>query len=98
VTDTASQLQIEDVPERQRYELTIDGERAGLVTYRLEPGRITFVHAEVADRFEGQGLGGRLARAVLDDARARGLRVRPDCPFIAGYVGEHPEYADLVDA
>jgi predicted GNAT family acetyltransferase len=34
---------------------------------------------------------------VLDDARARDLRVRPDCPFLAQYIDEHPEYADLVD-
>jgi predicted GNAT family acetyltransferase len=25
------------------------------------------------------------------------LRVVPLCPFIAGYIGKHAEYADLVD-
>jgi predicted GNAT family acetyltransferase len=33
---------------------------------------------------------------VLDDARAKSLAVRPLCPFIRKYIGEHPEYADLV--
>ena len=89
-------IRIEDVPERRRYELTVDGKPAGIVTYRLGPGVITFVHTEVDDAYEGHGLGGRLARAVLDDARARGLAVHPLCPFIAEYIEDHPEYADLV--
>ncbi|GAA3480437.1 hypothetical protein GCM10018966_049670 [Streptomyces yanii] len=43
-----------------------------------------------------RGLGGLLARGALDDARTRGLRVLPYCPFIRGWIGKHPEYADLV--
>jgi uncharacterized protein len=43
------------------------------------------------------GLGGRLAREALDDARARGLIVMPFCPFIAAYIERHlEEYSDLV--
>jgi len=91
-------IRVEDVPERSQYELTVDGNPAGLVTYRLRPGVIVLVHTEVDDAYEGHGLGGRLARAVLDDARARGLRVRIVCPFIAEFVEQHPEYADLADA
>ncbi len=85
-----------DVPERARYELIVDGDGAGFVTYRREPGVITFVHTEVDDAYEGRGLGSTLAAAVLDDARASGLRVEPVCPFIKSYVEEHPEYADLI--
>jgi predicted GNAT family acetyltransferase len=85
-----------DVPERSRYELIVDGDVAGFVTYRREQGVITFVHTQVDDAYEGQGLGGTLAGAVLDAARASGLRVAPVCPFIQSYVEEHPEYADLI--
>jgi predicted GNAT family acetyltransferase len=92
------EMRVEDVPERSRYELTIDGRRAGLVSYRLAPGVITFVHAEIDDAYVGHGLGTRLAAAVLDDARARGLAVRPNCPFIKEFIDEHTEYADLVAA
>jgi hypothetical protein len=35
-------------------------------------------------------------RAALDDARERGLRVVPICPFVDDYVRRHPAYADLV--
>jgi uncharacterized protein len=65
--------------------------------YVLRPGRIAFVHTEVYESYGGMGLGGRLARAALDDARARGLVVMPFCPFIAAYIERHlDEYGDLV--
>jgi uncharacterized protein len=32
---------------------------------------------------------------VLEQARARGLRVVAQCPFIAAYIAKHPEYGDL---
>lgn len=89
--------QVVDAPERERYELIVDGDVAGFVTYHREPDTITFLHTEIADDYEGRGLGGTLAAGVLDDARATGLRVEPVCSFIKGYVDEHPEYADLIE-
>ena len=48
------------------------------------------------DAFEGQGVGSSLVRQELDDVRARGgLRVRPSCPFVRGWIDKHPDYADL---
>jgi len=33
---------------------------------------------------------------VRDIVRAQGLKVVPLCPFVAGYIAKHPEYADLL--
>ena len=41
------EITVTDNPEAARYEITVDGERAGFVTYRQSPGVITFLHAEV---------------------------------------------------
>ena len=89
-------LEVTDNPEAQRYELFVDGTRAGFTDYRLLPGRIIFRHTEVSPEFQGRGLAAHLAGAELDDARARGLMVTPTCPYVARYIEEHPEYADLV--
>ena len=62
----------------------------------IEPGVVVLVHTEVDDKFEGHGVGSRLASASLEDARLRGLKVEPMCPFIAAYLKRHLEYADLV--
>jgi len=89
-------ITIVDNPAASRYELHVRGELAGFTNYRLAPGRIVFTHTETLDKFAGHGLATHLARAVLDAARARGLRVVARCPFVAAYVAEHPEYQDLV--
>ena len=85
-----------DDPARSAFELQVDGVAAGHAHYRLADGVIVFTHTEIDDAYGGRGLGGVLARAALDSARGRGLRVRPLCPFIRGWIGKHPEYADLV--
>lgn len=80
---------------RNRYELEVDGALA-IAEYRLRPGRITFTHTEVPDALEGRGIGSKLVRAALDDARARGLKVVPLCPFVKRYIEKHPEFRDLL--
>lgn len=78
-----------------RYELKVDGHLA-IAAYRLRPGRITFTHTEVPDAVGGRGVGTRLVKAALDDARAQGLKVVPACPFVKRYVDRHPEEQDLL--
>ena len=91
-----SDISVTDNPEARRYEITVDGRRVGLAEYRLRPGVMAFVHTEIEPRLGSQGLGTRLVREALDDARARGLAVRPVCPFVADFIKRNPEYADLV--
>ena len=92
----SSSITVSDNVDRQRYDVFVDGAPAGFAVYRDEPGRRVMTHTEIDDRFEGQGVGGHLARAALDDIRSRGLGVTPQCPFIRAYIDRHPEYADLV--
>jgi predicted GNAT family acetyltransferase len=85
-----------DDPERCRFEARLGDELAGVLTYLREDGVTVLPHTKVDERFEGRGIGGLLAKAALDDARERGLRVDPACPFIAAYIRKNPQYADLV--
>jgi predicted GNAT family acetyltransferase len=89
--------QVADVPDRSRYELTVDGELAGIAEYVMREGVRVFTHTEVFDAGRGEGLGSALAQGALDDVRARGMKLVPRCPFIAAYIERHDEYADLVD-
>jgi predicted GNAT family acetyltransferase len=90
-------VSVADHPEAKRYELAIEGERVGFVTYRLDPEVITFLDAEVNPAHEREGWGSRLVAGALDDARARGLKVRPVCPFVAAYIERHPDYRELLE-
>lgn len=80
---------------RRRFEWEEGGHTAHLDYVRRE-GRILLVHTEVPDALAGRGLGGKLAKAALDFARASELAVVPKCPFVAAYLVRHPEYLDLV--
>jgi predicted GNAT family acetyltransferase len=100
--DTFSELSELDLtvvhrPDERRYELLVDGEHAGELVYRDRGGGVVaFLHTEVDPTLQLRGLGSALVTGALNDARARGLRVVPICPFVDAYVRRHPEYLDLV--
>jgi predicted GNAT family acetyltransferase len=80
---------------QHRFEVTAEGHTA-VLTYRQTDGRVTLIHTQVPPELRGRGIADALARAALHDARQRGLRVRPLCPFVQAFLKRHPEDADLV--
>ncbi|GAB4427767.1 MAG: GNAT family N-acetyltransferase [Bacteroidia bacterium] len=89
------QVAISNHPDKKRFEARL-GADVAVVEYMLTPDKIVFTHTEVPEAFEGQGVGGKLARTALDWARAEGKMVLPLCPFIRSFVRRHAEYQDLV--
>ena len=81
-----------------RYELAIDGsDELALAFFRDdENGHRVLTHTEVPFQFSGQGIGSRLARGVFDDARAKGIKLVLQCPFMCAWFARHTEYADVV--
>lgn len=90
-----SQQPVRDNRAEQEFELDADGYRA-IAAYQREGGVIVFTHTHVPRAIEGRGVGGKLIRAALDAARDEGLKVVPQCPFVAAYIERHPEYRDLL--
>ena len=94
---TAPSVTVRDNAEKHRFEaVDHSGTVAGFVTYRRRDETVVFVHTEVDDAYEGQGVGSTLAKAALDAARQDERRVDPQCPFIKSYIDRHSEYADLI--
>jgi predicted GNAT family acetyltransferase len=91
-------LHVRDVPDRQRFEASLgeDGRLAAILEYHLGPRWISLDHTEVLEGFEGQGLGSRFVRSVLDDLRRRELLVVPRCPFVVTWLKRHPEQHDIL--
>jgi uncharacterized protein len=87
--------QVRDNKAEQEYELDVRGHRA-VAAYQREGDRIVFTHTLVPPAIEGKGVGSKLIRAALDSARDQGLKVVPQCPFVAAYIERHPEYRDLL--
>ncbi len=80
-----------------RYEVYVDDRRGGIAGYRDEGDRRVLTHTEVDPEFGGRGLAGRLAKRAFDDARDEGVRVVPQCSYMAKYVEGHAEYAHLLE-
>ena len=80
---------------RQRYELAVEG---GIAVAYYEPRgpAIALTHTVVPQKLQGRGLASILIKAALADIRERGLKVVPDCPFVAHYIERHPEERDLL--
>ena len=78
-----------------RFEVTLGAETA-FAEYVLHNGAMVLPHTVVPEAFAGKGVGSMLAQAALGYARDHGLKVKPSCPFIAGYIKKHPEWQDLV--
>ncbi|WP_313073907.1 GNAT family N-acetyltransferase [Melaminivora sp.] len=92
-----SHYAVTDNPQRGRYEARgDDGTLAGFADYRRTGDTLTLPHTVVQPEFEGRGVGSRLARHAFDTARREGLRVRPECSFMAGWAERHPEFQNLV--
>ena len=89
-------LVVVKAPERHRYEVRVGADCAYL-EYRDSPsGALVLEHTEVPAAFEGRGVGGRLVKAALDEARAENRHVIPECPFAYSYIKRHPEYQPLL--
>jgi predicted GNAT family acetyltransferase len=82
--------------ERSRYELFEGGRLIGIAEYRVAGDRVVFPHTEIVASERGKGHGAELVQAALDDVRTTGRRVVPQCWYVAEFIGEHAEYADLV--
>ena len=91
-------LHVADAPERHRYEarLVDSGGLAALISYDRSETWIALLHTEVQAGFEGQGVGSQIVQGALDDARARGLKVIPKCPFVVRWLERHPEQHDVL--
>jgi predicted GNAT family acetyltransferase len=80
-----------DNAAQRRFELPVEG-RTAFAAYEIDGDVITFTHTVVPRELEGRGIASRLIGHALGEAKARGLKVVPQCPFVAAYIQKHPEW------
>ncbi|UGT41779.1 N-acetyltransferase [Nocardia yamanashiensis] len=80
-----------------RYEIGVDGVRAGQTDYVDTEKQRIFFHTEIGQEFGGRGLASTLIRAALDSTREQGLRIVPVCPFVKAFVEKHHDFDDILD-
>jgi len=86
------ELTIHNNPDANRFEVSLPDDQMAFIEYQIAKKNILYTHTEVPPAFEGQGVGGKLAKYALDFARDNGYKVQALCPFVKAYVQRHPEY------
>lgn len=82
-------------------ETAIHGEftigRQAIMTYRkVGAGEIQVNHTRVAREARGQGLAGKLYRAMVDHARTQNLKVTATCSYVLRMFERFPEDRDII--
>jgi predicted GNAT family acetyltransferase len=86
----------EDGPKGGRYATGEQGQEAVMTFSRASPKLIIIDHTEVPDIYRGKGVGVQLALHAVEEARKRGWKIIPLCPFFKAQVERHPEWQDII--
>ena len=90
----------EEADGRGRYVARVAGfaEPGEMTFLRKSPTLIVVNHTGVPDSLAGKGVAKALANHVIADARSRGFKIVPLCPFLAAQAQKHPEWSDVIVA
>jgi predicted GNAT family acetyltransferase len=86
---------VTDNTAEARYELIESGETA-YADYRLQGDRIHIDYVFAPPSLRGTGASGRLMQGMVDDIRARNLKITPHCGYAVAWLKRHPDTADLL--
>ncbi|MGW6379331.1 GNAT family N-acetyltransferase [Rhodococcus sp. NPDC055112] len=86
-----------DAPALHRYEVRLGTELAGFTEYLDRDSQRIFFHTEIGEQYGGRGLASLLIHDALAATVGRGKRIVPVCPFVAGYLEKHDDFAAEVD-
>lgn len=95
------QIELEETSSKGRYFIRTEdpgADEAELTFSKFGDKTIIADHTGVPDRYRGQGIGLMLVEKLIEDARAKGVKVVPVCPFIRAMFEKHPEWSDVMQA
>jgi len=81
--------------EDKQYEIAT-GDQIAKIEYIRAGNKIYLTHTEVPLSLKGKGIGSQLVKLVLEDIEQKDLTLIPLCPFVAGYIKDHPQWRRLV--
>jgi predicted GNAT family acetyltransferase len=53
-------------------------------------------HTFTPPELRGRNIAAQLMHALIEDARADGSKIRPNCSYVVAQFRRHPEWADLL--
>src|SRR5690625_7150745 len=85
------------IEHQDRFELQVNGDVAGSVSFRDWDNQRIFIHTEIGSEWGGRGLGSTLLKGALQSTLAAGKRIVPVCDFVAGFGEPHEEEHGYTD-
>ena len=82
---------------KHRYEVETHAGTAVLEYSEPRNGVLDLRHTFVPRGARTRGIGAALVRTALDEAHSRGQHIIPTCPYVAAWIGRHPEYRELIE-
>lgn len=94
----AIQISYEDKGHKSRFVARLNGvaEEGELTISRVSDVLIIADGTFVPDTLRGTGAASVLVQALIADARVRGYRIVPLCPYVRAQSLKHPEWSDVI--
>ena len=91
------EFSLEETANKGRYVAKIAGhDEVGELTFsRVSADSVIADHTGVPEALRGRGIGQALVERLIADARERGFRIVPLCPFVKAQFERNPEWADV---
>lgn len=83
-------------PGRGHFAAIENNEEAGSIHYTVAGNNMIISHTEVADAWEGKGVGKELVAAAVAHARTTGWQIIPLCTFAKAVLSRTPQWQDVV--
>ncbi|WP_072395839.1 GNAT family N-acetyltransferase [Hyphomicrobium sp. CS1GBMeth3] len=95
---TAISIRKETTSHGGRYAATVEGKdgEAELTFTVRAADVISADHTEAPDTLRGTGVALALVEHLIADARAKGFKVIPLCPYVQAQYKKHPEWNDVI--
>lgn len=83
--------------ESGEYRAAVEGsDHIGRLTWKAGGENVRIAdHTLVPPEIGGRGIAAKLVEALIEDARAEGFRIVPQCSYVEAQFRRHPQWADL---
>lgn len=94
----AIRISYQDQGHKGRFSAHVEGteDEGELTISAVSDALVIADHTFVPDTLRGTGVASALVEALIADARAKGYRIIPLCPFVRTQSLKHPEWSDVI--
>lgn len=96
---TTRSLDIRQDTANSKFHFDMKGGEEVYLKYKLHTGSnpniIEFTETYVPEVLKGIGIPDAMALQAVRFAEKMGYRIKPNCPFMSGYMNRHPEFSHL---